>query len=169
MAVPTSRGKRSPTSIGSRRRGRRSAGSGDSHSRRISVGSVSYTISSCEVEDLPVDLLFYAHDGEDVYNEISKIKCLGVHHVNPWVICGDVDGRITVWDFQKQCELYRLENWPKSLELQHVLRNIRANATIISPPPHCFRHNGHAFILERYPRYSGRSVRRSYRTFQFAV
>ena len=48
------------------------------HSRRISVGSVSYTISSCEVDNLPVDLLFYA-DGEDVYNDISKIKCLGVH------------------------------------------------------------------------------------------
>ncbi len=92
----------------------------DLHKRRISVGSLSYTISSCDVDDLPVDLLFYAHSGQDIYQNISKIKCLDIHDVNPWILCGNVDGGITIWDYEKRCELHQLETWPKSLELvQH--------------------------------------------------
>ena len=96
-----------------------------SRSRRVSIGSVSHEISSCEVDDLPAELLFYAHSGQDTYQDISKIKCLTIHEVNPWVLCGNIDGGITIWDYQKRCKLYQLETWPKSLELLRRQERLR--------------------------------------------
>ena len=41
------------------------------------------------------------------------------------MLCGNIDGGITIWDYQKRCKLYQLETWPKSLELLRRQERLR--------------------------------------------
>ena len=41
------------------------------------------------------------------------------------MLCGNIDGGITIWDYQKRCKLYQLETWPKSLELLRRQARVR--------------------------------------------
>lgn len=54
-------------------------------------------------QGVPFSTLFYAHDpATREYKDASKIKCIDVHPVHPWLLSADEAGNVVVWDYEAE-------------------------------------------------------------------